>query len=225
MKNKSEGNNRVKITRAQTRLFGLLAASCAVSVIAPAAAAGEICGAATHKRYDETRAFFQDSLAACRPDQYCSVVVAILAPGDDVAYRQQLRIARPLPQTPYRVILTAVLPMAEGDGNPMTVKLGRSTIDISKKQQTEGNVVNEYVINDQALADSLVAKIKASKNLTWRYQGEGGTIADASFPLRGVSAALAWIDCMGANPAAPAGEAPAEEQPATAPATSTPTPR
>lgn len=225
MKNSHEGDNRMRMTRMHTRSIGVSAASFAFSLVAPMAAAGEICGATTHIRYEETRAFFQDSLAACRPDQFCSVVVDILAPGEDVAFRQELRIARPTPQAPYRVSLTAVLPMAEGDGNPMTVKLGRSTIDISKKQQTEGNVVNEYVINDQGLTDSLVTKIKASKNLNWRYRGEGGTIADANFPLRGVSAALVWIDCMGANPAAPAGGLPAAKQPAAAPATDTPAPQ
>lgn len=76
-----------------------LAATATVATLlsAGAAQAADRCGAQTHMRFGETRAYFGNTLAACRPDGYCSAVVAIADPSGQAAWRHQLRVARPSP--------------------------------------------------------------------------------------------------------------------------------
>ena len=81
---------------------------------AGAASAAQRCGATTHTTFGETRAYFQNSLGACRPDGYCSVVLALPAPAGEAMYAQQFRIARPTPGAPYAVELVAATPMNAG---------------------------------------------------------------------------------------------------------------
>lgn len=162
-----------------------------------AASADQICGADVHSRFSETRAYFRDVLGACRPDGYCSAVIA-LSGGGGAAYRQQLRIARPTPGAAYVVEFVAVDPMPAGDGSPMALQFGRDVIDISSAHAAVTSSVNEFRITDQAVADDLVARLKRGRSARWTYQSEAGP-AQATLPLNGVTAALAWIDCMGAR--------------------------
>jgi hypothetical protein len=90
---------------------------------AGAASAAQQCGATTHTVYGETRAYFQNTLGACRPDGYCSAVLALPDATGDAAFTQQLRIARPTPGAPYDVVLTAVIPSPTDDARPMSVAL------------------------------------------------------------------------------------------------------
>lgn len=163
---------------------------------AGAASAAEMCGAETHARYGETRAYFQDVLGACRPDGYCSAVIALSDPTDQGVYAQQLRVARPLPGAPYVVALTAVTPMNAGDGQPMSLSVGAERIALPAALAPAPASINEFEIADPATVAAIVAALKAGRTAGWTYQSESAPVT-ARFGLRGMTAALAWIDCIG----------------------------
>ena len=167
----------------------------ALFATAGAASAATRCGAQTHSIYGETRAYFQNSLGACRPDGYCSVVLALTAPSDQAVYAQQLRIARPTPGADSVVELVAVVPMNAGDGQPMSVSFGRRPIDLTGKAPV-GDSANAFEITDASTVSAIVSGARRSNGMRWTYQSEAGP-AEAWFALGGVTRALAWIDCMG----------------------------
>lgn len=160
------------------------------------ASAAQRCGATVHERYGETRAYFQNTLGACRPDGFCSAVLALTLPDDQTAYAQQLRIARPTPGAPYTVTLTAVDPGPTPDGQPMLVAFGRRPIDLSGKTELRDNVINEWHVTDRAAIEAIVSGARRSATMRWTYQSEAGPVP-AWFALGGVTRALTWIDCMG----------------------------
>ena len=168
----------------------------ALVACASAASAAQRCGAVTHSTFGETRAYFQNSLGACRPDGYCSVVLALPAPGGDAMYAQQLRIARTTPGAPYAVELVAATPMNAGDGQPMSVAFGRRPIDLTSKAPLQANNMNLFEITDTPTVNAIVSGARRSATMRWTYQAETGPVT-AWFALGGVTRALTWIDCMG----------------------------
>lgn len=180
-------------------MFGRIAVVAATLSMCGAglAAADTVCGASTHARYGETRAYFRDVLGACRPDGYCSAVVALTDDGG-AQYRQQLRIARPTAGAPYQVEFVAVSPSAKDDPAPMSLAFSRRTIDLAGAF-TRTQSTNEYRVTTQSMADDIVSNLKRSRQARWTYQSVAGP-STAAFPLNGLTAALTWIDCMGARP-------------------------
>ncbi|WP_396594224.1 hypothetical protein [Brevundimonas sp. R86498] len=164
--------------------------------LAGTATAGEQCGAPVHSRFGETRAYFQNSLGACRPDGYCSVVLALPDPTGQAVYASQLRIARPAPGADHVVELVAVVPMNAGDGQPMSVTFGRRQIDLTGKASLQTNNANLFEITDAATVDAIVSGAGRAATMRWTYQTETGP-STAWFALGGVARALAWIDCIG----------------------------
>lgn len=163
---------------------------------AGAASAATRCGAVTHTTFGETRAYFQNTLGACRPDGFCSAVLALTPPDDQSVYAQQLRIARPTPGAPYAVTLTAVDPAPTASGQPMSVSFGRRSIDLTGKVELRDNVVNEWRVTDAAAIAAIVRGARGSNGMRWTYQSETGPVT-AWFALGGVTRALSWVDCMG----------------------------
>lgn len=174
-----------------------IAAAAALMTIAgaSAAAAETTCGATVHNRFGETRAYFRDVLAACRQDNYCSAVVALPDPSHQGAYAAQLRVARGNPAVDYQVEFVATTPMPAGAGAPMSLTIGADTVDLVSAA-LNANSANEFRVSDQAVTDDVVNRLKAGRAARWTYQAENGP-ASATFPLRGMTAALAWIECIG----------------------------
>ncbi|MEQ7154813.1 hypothetical protein [Brevundimonas aurifodinae] len=177
-------------------LIRATALAAALLACAGATKAAQQCGATTHSTFGETRAYFQNSLGACRPDGYCSVVLALTPPNDPHDYAQTLRIARPTPGAPHEVSLVSVVPSATEDGQPMSVSFGRRPIDLVGMTEFRDNTVNEFHVTDRAAIDAIVSGARRSNGMRWSYQSEAGP-ADAWFALGGVTRALNWIDCMG----------------------------
>lgn len=178
------------------RMWVAALATIASIMAAGEAAAAQVCSATTHTRFGETRAYFRDVLGACRPDGYCSVVVALRDDGG-AQYRQQLRVARPTPGAPYSVEFVAVSPSPQGDATPMSIAVGGQTIPLNGKIAQAG-AVNEYAVSDAAVSETLVTFLRKSREARWTYQSNAGPSV-APFPLRGMTAALNWIDCVGAQ--------------------------
>jgi len=180
-------------------MFGRIALmAAALAMFGAGVASAEVrCGASTHERFGEKRAYFRDVLGACRPDGYCSAVVALTDDGG-AQYRQQLRVARTVAGAPYQVEFVAVSPMPTPEPTPTSLAFGQRTIDLgSALAQTQS--MNEFRVSAQNLTDDIVANLKAARQAQWTYQSVAGP-STAVFPLNGMTAVLAWIDCMG-NPA------------------------
>jgi hypothetical protein len=178
----------------------LLAATTTVALTfaAGTALAADRCGADTHMRFGETRAYFGDTLAACRPDGYCSAVVAIADPSGQAAYRHQLRVARPSPGADHLVELVAVEPMPVA--GVMRFTTPGQTVDPGPWLVPTSPGGNEYRVSDPILTRSLVSGLRRQRIARWNYASADGP-AEAYFSLRGMTAALNWIDCRGAGAA------------------------
>lgn len=180
-----------------TRMISAMAAT-VLTLAAGSAAAAERCGATTHSRFGETRAYFTDVLAACRPDGYCSVVVALPDPSGQAAYRQQLRVARPAAGAERLVEFVAAEPMPSATGLPMTLTFPGQTIDLTQRVTPTSPGTNEYRVTDPIAARSIVSGLRRQRLVRWTYQTASGRPQAAYFTLNGMSAALDWIDCMAA---------------------------
>ena len=158
--------------------------------------AEERCGATLHSRFGETRAYFRDTLAACRRDGYCSAVVALPdRTGGGAAYAAQLRVARRLAGEPYEVEFVAVTPMPSPTQGSMILTFP-AEVNLANVIALKPQSANEFRITDQDVADDVVRRLKRARSARWTYTGEAGPHT-ANFPLRGMTAALTWIDCMG----------------------------
>lgn len=179
-----------------TMLRSIGLATLAAALSAGAATAGTACGATIHSRFGETRAYFSDTLAACRPDGYCSAVVALADPSGQAAYRHQLRVARSRPGADYQVELVAVDPMPVAGA--MRFTMPGQTVDPGPWLAPTSSSSNEFRVSDPVLTRSLVSGLRRQRIARWTYPSAQGP-AEAYFPLRGMTAALDWIDCMGAR--------------------------
>lgn len=166
----------------------------ALAFAAGTAAAADRCGAATHMRYGETRAYFGDTLAACRRDGYCSVVVALADTSGNAVYRQQLRVARPRPGADHVVELVAANPMPVS--GTMHFTMPGQTVDPGPWLAPTSPGANEFRVSDPILTRSLVSGLRRQRIARWSYRSASGPV-DAYFSLRGLTAALNWIDCRG----------------------------
>ncbi len=174
----------------------VLAATVTVAAILSAGGvqAADRCGAKTHMRFGETRAYFGDVLAACRPDGYCSVVVALPDPSGQAVYRQQLRVARPSPGADHLVELVAANPMPVAGAMNFTTP--GQTVDPGPWLIPTSPGSNEFRVSDPILTRSLVSGLRRQRIARWTYQSADGP-AEAYFSLIGMTAALNWMDCRG----------------------------
>ncbi len=170
----------------------------ALALAAGAAEAREVCAATVRSVSGETRATFGSVVGACRPDGYCSAVLALADPARSAAFAQQLRVARPSHGAPYQVELAAAAPMPAATPTPMDIHIGYDFYDLEGKQAPTSPGGNEFRVFDQTVADRIVVSLRRSRVARWTYQGQGGQTS-VEFSLNGVTAALAWIDCMAAR--------------------------
>ena len=194
---------RTKTGRAASAHLGAVAGIALVGLAwAGSASAAAQCGARVQMRYGETRVIFDHAIGACRSDGFCSAVVIMPAPTDDVVEGDHIRIARETPGAPYTVELAASGPFSAGDGQPMSLAFGRQVIDLAGKAPLRDNFQNVYTITDPATVASIVAGARRSSTARWSYRTDQGR-ASVWMALGGLNRALAWVDCMsGARPAA-----------------------
>lgn len=75
--------------------------------------------------------------------------------------------------------------------------LGQS-VDLTKIQIPTSPGANEYRVSDGIAAKSIVSGLRRQRVARWTYQSDAGP-AEVYFSLMGMTAALNWIDCMGAR--------------------------
>ncbi len=141
-------------------LFRTTVLAAALFASAGAASAAQQCGATVHTRYGETRAYFQNSLGACRPDGYCSVVLALPDRTGQGVYAHQFRIARAAGSAGYAVELVAVTPTNADDGQPMSLDFDGRRLDLGYAASLRENNANLFEVVDPPLVSTIVAEAR-----------------------------------------------------------------
>lgn len=179
--------------------FGKLLAGAAIAAaavgVAPASAE-QICGVQTHTRYGETRAFFSDVWAGCKTDS-CQISASRIDKSLPVNISHEVRFK--YEQGQFGVSLTAVMD-AVAIGEPTKLSWGKKTTDLTGFLETRDNVVNQFHVKDDALAEQIARDALAhAKMLKWSYVTRSGEAKTIAMPARGGDKALAWIECMSAK--------------------------
>ncbi len=181
--------------------FAVLAAAALNVSPTPAAAEAESdAPTLVHERYGERRAYFDDYLAACRPDGYCSVL-AYNGAGPDAAGVDAdyiLRIAAPSAESGYVVEFTGVETWLDEDAT-VTIAIDGEDVAALKPHgpvswSRRENVVNEYVFSPDAAGGELVELMKTGERLRVRFTDRDGEARDVAFSLIGLTRALDWIE-------------------------------
>lgn len=174
----------------------LAAGAALAAALGAGAAADETCGAQTHMRWGETRAYHGDWLASCRADGSCVAVTHRMDDRAPIGWSHQARLTRASDAAPTELSFVAVTNYAD-PAQGFIIEVGAHSTEIGAGIDSPG-AVNEYRISDPAVAAPIIAQMRAGRFLTWFYISETEQIpaSPAEFSLRGVTAALDWIDCM-----------------------------
>lgn len=167
---------------------------------APAASA-EVRPDVVTSKYGERRAYFGDILAACRPGGYCSAITYVGARGD--FYDYAVRVGSGAPGADYEVVFTAVETYVP-DRAAISVSIDR-LVEMTFPAHTDlgwhtesGKGVNEHVFGQTPANRTLLPAMKRGYRMTVSYPRGTGvdavSVNSQTFSLRGLSAALAWIE-------------------------------
>lgn len=142
----------------------------------------------------ETRRYFQDWLAACRTDGFCSAIgydnTASTA-GVDADYL--LRVGRQAEGLYWEISLTTVLAFpGVNEGFDVTVDNTPFQFSPPFDVGAYGSINEFYFLNDGA--QDLFDALGPGDQVRFTFTDEGGQSRTASFSLRGLTAALLWID-------------------------------
>ena len=145
--------------------------------------------------FGETRKYFGDWLAACRPDGYCSATAYDNPnPPDGTVADYILRAGRHPKGTYWEVSLTTIAAMPE-QYSEIVLK-----VDHGKEQYYRQNFdFGAYTsINDfffvNSMARDLLDQMVAGNHLSASFADDKGNTQSANFSLKGLAAALLWID-------------------------------
>lgn len=147
-------------------------------------------------KYGERRAYFRDWLAACRPGGYCSVLSYVGSRGHLADY--VLRVERPASGDSPGVIYTPVAIMPADNQTLLVTIDGDAPVlldadDAQGWRRREGDAVNELRFSP-ARAESLLPVMRDGRFMTISFTEESGREVAPRFSLRGLTAALAWIE-------------------------------
>ncbi len=168
-----------------------------VVVVALTLAAEAAMMGAARAKFDETREYFRDWLAACRNDGtgYCSALAYVPDPQGPGGIAAQLRVARPRPGAEPEIVFTPVERLADVS-RPMTVRVDDNP-EIRLAPGTgfaRAGGLNDYGIVDPAVVAVLIPQMKDGLGMTVDYMDEGGETARFAFSLMGLTGALRFID-------------------------------
>lgn len=147
-------------------------------------------------QFGELRAYHGDWLAVCDNggEGPCRAVQILLEPGETRVGPARLALARS-DTGRFDVIFHHQL-LFDGVHDPLVLEIDGAALTLEPGQWAPGepglpNVIAAFHIADPALAETLVARMKAGRRLTLRHDAGA-----AEFSLRGVTAALAAIDAQ-----------------------------
>ncbi|MGI9482293.1 MAG: DUF1176 domain-containing protein [Hyphomicrobiales bacterium] len=146
--------------------------------------------------FGERREYFRDWLAACREDTYCSATAYVRPGSGAFGEAYVLRVGREGGDFSQFVISFTAIDDMPAKGELLNVRVvggpafalapGAGYMTIGSK--------NEYFFTDQAMLDKLFPAMKAGSQMSISFRDDRGETHTANFSLRGMSAALKWIN-------------------------------
>lgn len=152
--------------------------------------------------YCETRAYFTDWLAACRPTEplFCSINTYLHNKDAPAGFDYQLRLARPAPGAPLELSLIAVDRFVTTSKEMIFDIPGLANLVVTPEKLSTPEAVNDYVIEDPAILQELIPAMKRGYFLTIRFTDGEGHPASIRFSLMGFTAALAFMEEQSKTP-------------------------
>ncbi|MEM6619748.1 MAG: hypothetical protein AAF631_10640 [Pseudomonadota bacterium] len=144
----------------------------------------------------EIRAYHGDWLAVCADEGNgpCRVVATAVDPGSNAFFDLRLAAHRIDNSPDWAVeVMDRSMPASQVETLTFTFDGEATTIPRSAWKAGDflyGSVVDTLVIRDPAVAADLVEKMKAGNRVVITYAPTGRGDGEASFPLRGVTAAM-----------------------------------
>lgn len=142
----------------------------------------------------EIRRYFGDWLATCRDDGYCSAIAYDnLNPGDGRVADNWFRIGRHAEKIWWELSFTSIAQMAVPDV-PFAVSVDGTTEHFAGPSEIAafGSVNDFFLLGPKA--QSVMDRLMPGTALEVGFTAETGDPAQARFSLRGLTAALIWID-------------------------------
>ena len=174
----------------------ILSAFAFTVLVAAPAVAEPVCGAETHMRFGETRAYFQDVWAGCTPAGVCQLSASKIDKTQPVNISHEARFTLQSGTNLLGLTLMSVTDNVAID-KPMQFVYGKESASLTGAVETRDNVVNQYHVKDPALADTVARAAIAKTNVArWVFATEAGETKTVELPMRGAVKALDWITCM-----------------------------
>lgn len=142
----------------------------------------------------ETRRYFGDWLAACRDDGYCSAIAYDnLNPGDGRVSDNWFRIGRHAEEIWWELSFTPIAQMADPQA-PFAVSVdGTTELFTGPTEIAAFGSINDFFLLGSK-AQSVMDRLMPGQSLQVEFTADTGAPTRASFSLRGLTAALIWID-------------------------------
>jgi hypothetical protein len=141
----------------------------------------------------ETRKYFKDWLAACRPDGYCSATAYVNPGANGTVADYIFRVGRQAQQTYWEVSFTAVATDADAHSD-FIVTIDGKPESFSQPQAVAayGSINDFYFLGDRA--QRLMDRLPRSTAANVAFTDRKGVSESANFSLSGLGPALSWID-------------------------------
>jgi hypothetical protein len=142
----------------------------------------------------ETRRYFDDWLGACRDDGYCSAIAYVNPnPGDGRVADYWFRIGRHAQEIWWELSFTPIVVMAD-PAAPMTLVIDDAATSFSGSVEVAPyGAINDFFFLGTG-AQGVMDQMMPGNRLDVRFTDETGAPRLASFSLKGLTAALIWID-------------------------------
>lgn len=173
----------------------LVTALTTAAIFVPAVRAESVCGTKTEKTAKASRASFTDVVASCQSGGACEVATYHKKPDAPNGWSHAVLLVREKAGAAWRVNLTATAPTVD-KANPFILVVDRDPgIYVPPTRIKSGASLGNYLIEG---ANDVVDGFKPGKQLEWLYYEKDNPpqIHNAVMPLKGIKAALDWVDCV-----------------------------
>jgi hypothetical protein len=183
------------------RLLTCGIASLGLTLAAMPVQASELCGYDVHQKFEETRIYSRDYIAACKPGDRCRLVTYRMDDGAPLGFSHSMALQRDAMDGKWQFMMVDVYELADTSaGFDVSVDKNKP-FPVETVQISTPSAINEYLVNGD-LSDEILAQAKPGNRIRWAYKTKTGETREIWFSLIGLTAALEWADCAQAELAA-----------------------
>jgi hypothetical protein len=162
---------------------------------APAAAAAR-CGAKTFRIDDTVQAYHGNFIAVCDTRRACKALTYVEDTARPNQWSHRLAFLRKDKDAPWILQLTSAKEQADVSAGFAFVVDGNEPLQAPPEVLVSPGSLNDYELNPD-LGQIAINAFGPGANVEWRYTAkEPRGLQGAWFSLKGLKAALRWIDCM-----------------------------